>query len=79
LQGVRIDGGISSAAGIEVEPQMPMNWSEVHRDHHVKVEIADGIALVTLDRPESRNAVNAAMHRGLESPITELVRRSKTS
>ena len=44
----------------------------IHREHHVKVEIADGIALVTLDRPESRNAVNAAMHRGLEIVFREL-------
>jgi enoyl-CoA hydratase/carnithine racemase len=51
---------------------MPMNWSDIHREHHVKVEIADGIALVTLDRPESRNAVNAAMHRGLEIVFREL-------
>jgi enoyl-CoA hydratase/carnithine racemase len=40
--------------------------SKVHREHHLEVEIDGGIALVTLDRPESRNAVNAAMHRGLE-------------
>jgi enoyl-CoA hydratase/carnithine racemase len=51
---------------------MSLNFSDVHRAHHVKVEIADGIALVTLDRPESRNAVNAAMHRGLELVFREL-------
>lgn len=49
-----------------------MNWSDFHRDHHVGVEIDDGIALVTLDRPESKNAVNAAMHRGLEILFHEL-------
>lgn len=43
-----------------------MDFSDLHRDHHVQVEIDDGIALVTLDRPEVRNAVNRAMHRGLE-------------
>jgi enoyl-CoA hydratase len=56
----------------EVELGMPMNPSQIHRDHHVKVEIEGGIALVTLDRPESRNAVNAAMHRGLEIVFHEL-------
>ncbi len=49
-----------------------MNFSDIHREHHVKVEIADGIALVTLDRPESRNAVDAAMHHGLEIVFREL-------
>jgi enoyl-CoA hydratase len=49
-----------------------MNFSDIHREHHVKIEIDDGIALVTLDRPERRNAVNAAMHRGLEITFHEL-------
>ena len=49
-----------------------MNFSDIHREHHVKVEIEDRIALVTLDRPESRNAVNAAMHDGLELVFREL-------
>lgn len=49
-----------------------MDLSSIHREHHVKVEIDDGIALVTLDRPESKNAVNAAMHRGLEIVFHEL-------
>jgi len=43
-----------------------MDFAQIHREHHVKVEIADGIALVTMDRPASKNAVNSAMHRGLE-------------
>jgi enoyl-CoA hydratase/carnithine racemase len=49
-----------------------MNFAELHREHHVRVEIADGIAVVTMDRPGSRNAVNAAMHRGLERIFHEL-------
>lgn len=51
---------------------MPIDFSDLHRQHHVKVEIEDGIALVTLDRPESRNAVNKAMHEGLEKVFHEL-------
>jgi enoyl-CoA hydratase/carnithine racemase len=49
-----------------------MDPSKIHREHHLKVEIEDRIALVTLDRPESKNAVNAAMHRGLEVVFSEL-------
>jgi enoyl-CoA hydratase len=49
-----------------------MDLSKIHREHHVKVEIDEGIALVTMDRPESKNAVNAAMHRGLEIVFDEL-------
>jgi enoyl-CoA hydratase len=49
-----------------------MDLSKIHREHHVKVEIEDAIALVTLDRPESKNAVNRAMHRGLEIVFHEL-------
>jgi len=49
-----------------------MDFRDIHRQHHVKIEIEDGIALVTLDRPERRNAVNAAMHRGLEIAFNEL-------
>lgn len=49
-----------------------MNIAEIHRDHHVKVEIADRIAVVTLDRPEKKNAINSAVHRGLELVFHEL-------
>ena len=49
-----------------------MDFQRVHREHHVKVELDDGIALVTLDRPERKNAINAAMHRGLEIVFHEL-------
>lgn len=49
-----------------------MNFDDLHREHHVRVEIEDAIALVTMDRPERKNAVNSAMHRGLERVFHEL-------
>ncbi len=49
-----------------------MDLSKIHREHCVKIEIEDAIALVTLDRPDRKNAVDAAMHRGLELVFHEL-------
>jgi len=49
-----------------------MDPAKIHREHHVKVEIENAIARVTLDRPQSKNAINAAMHRGLEIVFREL-------
>lgn len=49
-----------------------MNFSDLHREHHVKIDIEEKIAVVTLDRPKSRNAINAAMHRGIEIAFHEL-------
>lgn len=49
-----------------------MDFSDIHRDHRVKVEIEDRIALVTLDRPEKKNAINSTIHRGLEIVFHEL-------
>ena len=51
---------------------MSLNVSALQREHHVKLEIADRVALLTLERPEARNAVNAAMHHGLELAFREL-------
>jgi enoyl-CoA hydratase/carnithine racemase len=49
-----------------------MNIQEIHRTHHIKVEIRDQIAVVTLDRPERKNAINSAVHRGLDRVFHEL-------
>jgi enoyl-CoA hydratase len=38
----------------------------------VLVEIADRVAVVTLNRPGQRNALNAALRRGIPEAITEL-------
>jgi len=49
-----------------------MDLSKLHSEHHIKIEIDEGIALVVLDRPDRKNAINAAMHRGLELAFHEL-------
>lgn len=38
----------------------------------VLVEVADGVATVTLNRPEARNAVSAELHRQLRDAVSEL-------
>jgi enoyl-CoA hydratase len=49
-----------------------MDLAKIHAENHLRVEIGDGVAVVTLDRPARRNAVNAAMHRGLEVVFHDL-------
>lgn len=38
----------------------------------VLTEVADGIAVVTINRPEARNAVNGAVARGIAAAVDEL-------
>lgn len=38
----------------------------------VRTEYADGVAVITLDRPESRNAVNRAVSEGVAAALDEL-------
>jgi enoyl-CoA hydratase len=38
----------------------------------VLAEVADGVAVITINRPEARNAVNEAVARGIASAIDEL-------
>jgi enoyl-CoA hydratase len=44
-----------------------MTQPDYDRYEHLRIEVADGVAAVTLDRPERLNAVNDAMHRELRS------------
>lgn len=43
-----------------------------YAEQHLSVNVAERVALVTMDRPEKRNAINRAMHRGLEMIMGEL-------
>ena len=38
----------------------------------VLTEVSDGIAVITINRPEARNAVNGAVARGLAAAVDEL-------
>ena len=50
-----------------------VDFSKLHKENHIRVEIdTSGIALVTMDRPEKRNAINDALHRGLEEAFHAL-------
>ncbi len=43
-----------------------MDYQRFGEEHHLKIEIEDRVATVRLDRPEKRNAVDHALHTGLE-------------
>ena len=49
-----------------------MDYSHYHRDYHLKIEIQDKIALLTMDRPEKKNAIDLALHEGLERAFRQL-------
>ncbi len=51
-----------------------MDYSHYAEHHHLDVEIADGVAILTLNRPQVHNAVNHAVHLGLEKIFRELSR-----
>ena len=46
--------------------------TEATEEHPVRVEIDNGIGLVTMHRPEARNAINPAMRRAIRSSIALL-------
>lgn len=49
-----------------------MDYSHYHSEHYLKVEIEDKVALVTMDRPAQRNAVDMHLHEGLEKIFRDL-------
>jgi len=49
-----------------------LDYSKYGEHHHLAVRIEDRVAIVTLDRPDVHNAVNHAVHVGLESIFREL-------
>ena len=51
-----------------------MDYQRYAKDHHLEVVIEDRVATITLNRPDVRNAVNHAMHTGLENIFREIGR-----
>jgi enoyl-CoA hydratase len=49
-----------------------VDYTRYATEHHLRVEVEDKVAVVTLDRPEKRNAIDFAMHVGLEHLLEEL-------
>ena len=49
-----------------------MDYERYREENHLKIEIADRIAIVTLDRPEKRNAIDYKLHEGLERALPQL-------
>ncbi len=45
-----------------------------YRYEYVKVELRDGVAVCTLNRPEALNAVDTALHHELETVLAQLAR-----
>ncbi len=43
-----------------------MDYQRFAEDHHLEISIEDRVATVRLNRPEKRNAINYALHVGLE-------------
>lgn len=49
-----------------------MDYAHYAEKHHLDVRIEDRVAIVTIDRPEVHNAVNHAVHVGLENIFRDL-------
>jgi len=43
-----------------------LDYQQFAEEHHLLIEIKNRVAIVRLNRPEKRNAVNFALHEGLE-------------
>ena len=49
-----------------------MDYSQYAEKHHLDITIDDRVALVKMNRPDTRNTMNNAMHVGLERLLPEL-------
>jgi len=49
-----------------------VDYGHYHEEHNLRVEIEDRVAVVTMDRPEKRNAIDLGLHEGLERVFRDL-------
>lgn len=49
-----------------------MDYGNYHEECNLKVEVEDRVAVLTLDRPDKRNAIDLGLHEGLERIFREL-------
>ena len=43
-----------------------------YEENHLKIEIDNRVALITMNRPEKRNAIDPALHKGLEKVFQDV-------
>jgi enoyl-CoA hydratase/carnithine racemase len=60
----------------KLEPLFAQNRRETSVGDSVLTDIADGVAVITINRPEARNAVDRTVAEGLAAAIDELEARS---
>jgi enoyl-CoA hydratase/carnithine racemase len=49
-----------------------VDYQRYREENNLSIEIADRIAVVTLDRPDKRNAIDHKLHEGLERALPQL-------
>jgi enoyl-CoA hydratase len=49
-----------------------VDYERYHKEHNLKIEIKDRIAILTMDRPDKRNAIDYRLHEGLERAMHEV-------
>jgi len=49
-----------------------VEYERYREENNLSIEIADRIAIVTLDRPDKRNAIDHKLHEGLERALPQL-------
>jgi enoyl-CoA hydratase len=49
-----------------------VDYERYHKEYNLKIEIVDRVAILTMDRPDKRNAIDYKLHEGLERAFHEV-------